>query len=81
MDFDAEKEGARLAVRLITGQNQSCGTFVTPFIPGKFRPTPIRNDATRYHWTLQYDPQAAGGRGRDEGSILGGLGGLLRDGD
>jgi hypothetical protein len=63
MDFDCEKEGVRLAVRLITAQNQSCGTFVTPFIPGKFRPTPIRNDGTRYRWTLAYDPAAAGGRG------------------
>src|SRR5262245_54713410 len=44
MDLDCEGSGARLAVRLITGQNQSCGTFVTPFVPGKFRPTPIRND-------------------------------------
>jgi hypothetical protein len=51
-------------VRLITGKNQSCGTFITPFIPGKFRPTPIRNDGTRYSWALDYDPQAAGGRGR-----------------
>src|SRR5262249_19832991 len=55
---------ARLAVRLITAQNQSCGTFITPFIPGKFRPTSIRNDGTRYKWTLIYDPQAAEGRGR-----------------
>src|SRR6185369_12561168 len=64
MDFDCEGSGARLAVRLITAQNQSCGTFVTPFIPGKFRPTPIRNDGNRYHWTLDYDPQAAAGRGQ-----------------
>jgi hypothetical protein len=33
-------------VRLISGTNKSCGTFVTPFVPGKFRPTPIRNDGT-----------------------------------
>ncbi len=64
MDIDSEKSGARLAVRLITGQNQSCGTFITPFIPGKFRPTPIRNDGTRYTWVLDYDPNAANGRGR-----------------
>ena len=64
MNMDTERDGARLAVRLITGKNQSCGTFVTPFIPGKFRPTPIRNDGTRYRWTLDYDPQAAGGRGQ-----------------
>jgi hypothetical protein len=64
MDFDCEGGGARMAVRLITGQNQSCGTFVTPFIPGKFRPTPIRNDGTRYTWKLDYDPDAAAGRGQ-----------------
>lgn len=64
MDMDGEPSGARLAVRLITGKNQSCGTFITPFLPGKFRPTPIRNDGTRYRWKLDYDPQAAGGRGR-----------------
>jgi hypothetical protein len=64
MDIDSERSGARLAVRLITGQNRSCGTFITPFIPGKFRPTPIRNDGTRYSWQLEYDPEAAGGRGR-----------------
>src|SRR6185295_13065308 len=59
-----EHSGARLAVRLITGKNQSCGTFVTPFLPGKFRPTPIRNDGTRYAWKLDYDPEAANGKGR-----------------
>lgn len=64
MNMDCEASGARLAVRLITGRNQSCGTFITPFIPGKFRPTPIRNDGTRYTWKLDYDPQAADGRGR-----------------
>jgi hypothetical protein len=71
LDFDCEKGGARLAVRLITGRNQSCGTFVTPFIPGKFRPTPIRNDGTHYHWTLDYDPSAAGGRGQFRFTIHG----------
>jgi hypothetical protein len=64
LHFDCEHRGARLAVRLITNKNQSCGTFATPFIPGKFRPTPIRNDGTRYTWTLAYDPQGAGGRGQ-----------------
>src|SRR5439155_19249026 len=64
LDFDGEGGGARLAVRLITAKNQSCGTFITPFIPGKFRPTPIRNDGTRYAFTLDYDPRAADGRGR-----------------
>ncbi|MEA3208825.1 MAG: hypothetical protein QOE70_1882 [Chthoniobacter sp.] len=64
LDFDIERQGGRLAVRLITAGNQSCGTFITPYLPGKFRPTPIKNDGTRYHWTLDYDPQAAGGDGR-----------------
>jgi hypothetical protein len=64
LHLDCEAGGARLAVRLITAKNQSCGTFVTPFLPGKFRPTPIRHDGTRYAWKLDYDPQAAGGRGR-----------------
>ncbi len=64
MDMDCESGGARLATRLITAQNQSCGTFVTPFIPGKFRPTPIRNDGTRYTWTLDYDPHGAKDRGQ-----------------
>jgi hypothetical protein len=64
MDFDFETTGGRLAVRLITSGNKSCGTFVTPYLPGKFRPTPLRKDGTRYHWTLGYDPQASGGNGR-----------------
>jgi hypothetical protein len=71
LDMDCERGGARLAVRLITGRNQGCGTFVTPFIPGKFRPTPIRNDGTRYQWTLEYDPQGAGGRGQFKFTIHG----------
>lgn len=64
LDFDFEPSGGRLALRAITGKNKSCGTFITPFIPGKFRPTPIRNDGTRYHWSLDYDPNGAEGRGR-----------------
>ena len=61
LDIDCEASGARLAVRLITARNQSCGTFITPFIPGKFRPTLIRNDGTRYTWKLDYDPDGADG--------------------
>ncbi|HEY2159047.1 MAG TPA: hypothetical protein VGH33_25690 [Isosphaeraceae bacterium] len=64
LHLDTEHGGGRLAVRLITGRNQSCGTFVTPFLPGKFRPTPLRNDGTRYRWTLGYDPRAGGSNGR-----------------
>jgi hypothetical protein len=64
LDMDGEGAGARLAVRLITGKNQSCGTFVTSYLPGKYRPTPIRNDGTRYTWKLDYDPAGANGRGQ-----------------
>ncbi len=69
MDFDGEPRGARLAVRLISRGNKSCGTFITPFVPGKFRPTPLRLDGTRYSWTLSYDPEANGGHGRVEFTI------------
>ena len=63
LDFDFEGKGGRLATRLITGTNKSCGTFITPYLPGKFWPTPIKNDGTRYEWTLAYDPQGANGHG------------------
>lgn len=63
LDFDFEGTGGRLATRLITDTNKSCGTFITPYLPGKFRPTPIKNNGTRYHWTLVYDPQGADGEG------------------
>jgi hypothetical protein len=69
LDLDCEATGARLAVRMITGTNKSCGTFVTPFVPGKFRPTPIRADGTRYTWTLGYDPTANGDDGRFQFAI------------
>ncbi|WP_042725537.1 hypothetical protein [Chthoniobacter flavus] len=63
MDFDCEKSGARLAVRMINAKNESCGHFVTHFIPGKFRPTPLVK-GKRYEWTLKYDPQANNGGGQ-----------------
>lgn len=69
LDFDGEPTGARLAVRMIAGTNRACGTFVTPFIPGKFRPTPLRADGTRYSWTLRYDPEANEGNGRFQFTI------------
>ena len=64
LDFDGEGGGARLAVRMINDRNKSCGMFITPFIPGKYRPTPIRKDGTRYTWKLDYDPEANSGKGR-----------------
>jgi hypothetical protein len=59
-----EKEGGRISVRLHNRLNQSCGTFITPYIPGRYRPTPIRPDGTRYHWTINYDPQGNKGSGQ-----------------
>lgn len=64
LDFDFEGKGGRLATRLITSTNKSCGTFITPYLPGKYRTTPIKNDGTRYHWTLAYDPAGAAGNGQ-----------------
>jgi hypothetical protein len=64
LDFDFEAHGGRLAARLITSGNKSCGTFLTPYLPGKFRPTPLKADGTRYHWTLDYNPNAGGGNGQ-----------------
>jgi hypothetical protein len=64
LDFDFEQHGGRLAVRLITSTNKSCGEFATPYLPGKFRPTPLKNDGTRYRWTLDYDPRANSNNGR-----------------
>jgi hypothetical protein len=62
----------RLTLQLVTGTNQACGTKVTPWIVDKtkprgqgrkFRPPAIKNDGTRYTWTLDYDPLAADGSG------------------
>src|SRR5258706_10580155 len=63
MNFDAEHGSVRLAVRLITPNNDSCGQLVTHFIPGKFRPTPLRK-GVRYEWKLDYNPDGAGGNGQ-----------------
>ncbi len=64
LDLDAEGSGGRLAVRLISAKNRSCGTFITPFVPHEFRPTPIRSDGTAYKWRLAYAPQANQGKGQ-----------------
>jgi hypothetical protein len=64
LDFDGEKAGARLSVRMNNSVNKACGIFITPFVPGKYRPTPIRNDGTRYTWKLSYDPAANHGDGQ-----------------
>jgi hypothetical protein len=54
-----------MAVYLITANNKVHGNFVTPYIPGTYRPTPIKSDGSvRYTWKLDYDPAANGGNGR-----------------
>jgi len=71
--FAGEGSGARLTLQLVTATNQACGTKVTPWIVDKtkprgqgrkYRPPAIKNDGTRYMWTLDYDPLAADGAGQ-----------------
>jgi hypothetical protein len=78
--FAGEGSGARLTLQLVTDKNQACGTKITPWVVDKtkargqgrkFRPTSIRNDGTRYVWTLNYDPDANDGNGQIQFSIRG----------
>jgi hypothetical protein len=72
LNFDIEGSGGRLAVYLITSNNKCWGNFVTPYIPGTYRPTPIKSDGSvRYTWKLDYDPAAAGGNGQLKFTIRG----------
>ena len=72
MCFDLEPTGGRLAVYLITANNKCWGNFVTPYIPGTYRPTPIKSDGSvRYTWHLDYDPAANSGNGRFTFTIKG----------
>jgi hypothetical protein len=64
-----EKGGGRISVRMHNRLNQTCGNFITPYIPGRYRPTPIRPDGTRYHWKLEYDPNANKGDGQIQFTI------------
>jgi hypothetical protein len=72
MCFDFQESGGRLAVYLITAGNRCHGNFVTPYIPGTYRPTPIKSDGSvRYSWKLSYDPSASGGNGQFRFTIKG----------
>jgi hypothetical protein len=72
MSFDIEGSGGRLATYLITSNNKCWGNFVTPYIPGTYRPTPIKADGSvRYTWKLAYDPAANGGNGQFKFTIKG----------
>lgn len=70
LDLTTKSNGGRLAVRMISPRNMSCGTFITRFeryhtIEEKavMRPSPIHTDGTRYHWQIAYDPAAKSGKG------------------
>lgn len=76
MNIGAEPSGARLALHLITAQNQVKGKFITRYERYRTpeeraikRPTPIKNDGSRYHWKLNYDPAANGGNGQFQFTI------------
>jgi hypothetical protein len=72
MSLDFQGTGGRMAVYLITSNNKVHGNFITPYIPGTYRPTPIKNDASvRYTWKLDYDPSANDGNGRFTFTIKG----------
>jgi hypothetical protein len=65
LNLDFQGDGARLSVRMQNDKREGCGTFITPYLPGEFRTTPlVRN--IQYAWTISYDPQANGGNGRVE---------------
>lgn len=78
MRLGARGSGSRLTVQLVTAKNQACGTKITPWVVDKskprgegrkYRPTSIKNDGTRYHWTMHYDPAANHGAGQISFSI------------
>lgn len=70
--FAGQGAGARLSLRLVTANNQSCGAKVTPWDVDKSqpkgmrkrRPPQIKNDGSRYTWKFDYDPEANGGDGQ-----------------
>jgi hypothetical protein len=75
-EIGTERGGGRLAFRLLTAANHGAGKFVTKFEhyhdPAKkaeMRPTPIKNDGTRYTWSLGYDPDGAAGNGQMQFTI------------
>jgi hypothetical protein len=75
-EIGTERAGGRLAFRLLTAANHGAGKFVTKFEnyhdkakKAEMRPTPIKNDGTRYTWSLSYDPDAAGGNGQMQFTI------------
>jgi hypothetical protein len=64
LNFGFERGGGRLLATVITDDDKSCGTFLTPYLPGKYRPTTLKNDGTRYDWTMNYDQDGARGNGQ-----------------
>jgi hypothetical protein len=79
IEIDCENGGGRMAIRAHSANNLSAGKFVTKFERYRtkeeqpiMRPTPIRNDGTRYTWKLDYDPDGAGGNGQVRFTIASG---------
>ncbi len=68
IQIGTSKNGGTVHIRLHTAQNQSAGMLIPPKQEKKEHGT-FRNDGTRYSWKLDYDPQAAGGKGRVTFSI------------
>ena len=65
LNFDFLNDGSRLSIRLVNDKDRGCGSFVTPYLPGRFRHGSLGRDI-QYAWTLTYDPQANSGNGRVE---------------
>jgi hypothetical protein len=62
MNFDFLADGSRLSVRMTNDKDRGCGSFVTPYLPGRFRHGSLGKNV-QYSWTLNYDPQANSGHG------------------
>ena len=67
LHLDFESNGGLLAIRLLTNESQGCGTVVTKYeqyrtseLKKAIGPTPLKDEGTRFRWTLSYDPQANG---------------------
>ena len=53
--ISTSKVMGRLSVRLVNDKDKGYGSFVTPYLPGEFRTTPLVKNVP-YAWTLTYDP-------------------------
>jgi len=70
MQLGFENSGGRMSLRLHNSLNQVCANFVTPYIPGRYRPTPLAKDGIRYRWKLDYAPLGNNGDGQFHFTIV-----------